>query len=157
MLGCLPGARHTLNKTLFTQVLTDPALDITLMPKAKVLFLKKVAAGYEVTFEDRMNHGDKKTVSATNVFLGAGVLGTTEILLRSLNKGLPLNPDVLGSKFSTNGDFGAFCYKTKNAVYSTRGPINTSHVSLTPRPVLVPPWQSRPLFMRALMLKLKPS
>lgn len=130
ILGCLPGARHTLNKTLFTQILTDATLDITLMPKAKVLFIKKVAAGYEVTFEDRMNHGDKKTVTATTVFLGAGVLGTSEILLRSLKKGLPLNPNTVGSKFSTNGDFGAFCYKTQKPVYSTRGPINTSHVQL---------------------------
>jgi len=130
ILGCLPGARHTLNKTLFNQILTDPQVDVTLMPKAKVLFIKKVNAGYEVTFEDRMNHGDKKTVAATSVFLGAGVLGTTEILLRSLKNGLPLNPDTVGSNFSTNGDFGAFCYKTKNPVYSTRGPINTSHVQL---------------------------
>jgi cholesterol oxidase len=130
MLGCLPGARHTLNKTLFNQLLTDPQVDVTLMPKAKVLFIKKVAAGYEVTFEDRMNHGDKKTVTAPMIFLGAGVLGTTEILLRSRVKGLPLNEDVLGSKFSTNGDFGAFAYKTKKPVYSTRGPINTSHVQL---------------------------
>jgi cholesterol oxidase len=130
MLGCLPGARHTLNKTLFNQILTDNTLDITLMPKAKALFIKKAAAGYEVTFEDRMNHGDTKTVTASSVFLGAGVLGTTEILLRSLKNGLPLNPNIVGSRFSTNGDFGAFCYKTTNAVYSTRGPINTSHVQL---------------------------
>src|SRR6185503_10987767 len=41
-----------------------------------------------------------------------------------------LNSDVLGSKFSTNGDFGAFCYKTQKPVYSTRGPINTCHVQL---------------------------
>ncbi len=29
-------------------------------------------------------------------------------------------------------------------------PISTSHVSFTPRPVLVPPWIIRPLFIRAL-------
>src|SRR5262245_16376458 len=130
ILGCLPGARHTLNKTLFVQVLTDPNLNITLMPKAKVLFLKKVAAGYEVTFEDRMNGGDTKKVTATQVYLGAGVLGTTEILLRSMKKGLPLNEQTVGSRFSTNGDFGAFCYNTQKPVYSTRGPINTAHAQL---------------------------
>ena len=44
--------------------------------------------------------------------------------------GLPLNGDVLGTQFSTNGDFGAFCFKTAKPVYSTRGPINTCHVQL---------------------------
>jgi len=36
--------------------------------------------------------------------LAAGVLGTTEILLRSRNAGLALS-DKLGLGFSTNGDF----------------------------------------------------
>jgi len=70
------------------------------------------------------------------VFLAAGVLGSTEILLRShRDKGLTIS-ETRGNKFSTNGDFGAFAYKTKNKdgsvlpVYTTRGPINLSHVSL---------------------------
>lgn len=37
------------------------------------------------------------------VFLGAGTLGTTEILLRSKEKGLPLSNQV-GEHFSSNGD-----------------------------------------------------
>lgn len=42
---------------------------------------------------------------------------------------MPLSA-TLGSKFSTNGDFGAFAYQTKQPVYTTRGPINTSHVTM---------------------------
>jgi Choline dehydrogenase and related flavoproteins len=44
--------------------------------------------------------------------------------------------DTLGTKFSSNGDFGAFAYRTRNPdntvlpVYSTRGPINLSHVTM---------------------------
>jgi cholesterol oxidase len=131
-LGCLPGARHTLNKTLFNQILSQPGQGgATLIPKAKVLYLKQVAGGYEVTYEDHFNGTGKQTVTAPMVFLAGGVLGSTEILLRSAKKGfLPLNSDVLGTKFSTNGDFGAFCYKTQKPVYSTRGPINTCHVQL---------------------------
>lgn len=41
------------------------------------------------------------------VFLGAGTLGTTEILLRSKEKGLPLS-DRLGEHFSSNGDVLGF-------------------------------------------------
>ena len=132
MLGCLPAARHTLNKTLFNQLLSKPNQSgVTLIPMAKALYLSKVAGGYEVTYEDRFNDTGEQKVTAPMVFLAGGVLGTTEVLLRSLKKNkLPLNQDVLGSKFSTNGDFGAFCYKTQKPVYSTRGPINTAHVQL---------------------------
>src|SRR5207249_8701676 len=61
---------------------------------------------------------------------------STEILLRSKRENtLPLGA-ALGTKFSTNGDFGGFAYKTTKLdktvlpCYTTRGPINTSHVSL---------------------------
>jgi len=136
MIGCLPQARHTLNKTLFKRVLQKPG--VTLLPKAKVLYIAKSDQGYEVRFEDHFNSdGDHKSEFAPMVFLAGGVLGSTEILLRSQRDNhLPLNKDTLGTKFSTNGDFGAFAYKTKNAdgtalpVYSTKGPINLSHVTM---------------------------
>lgn len=135
MLGCLPQARHTLNKTLFKKALQNP--NVTLLPKCKVLNIKQNGNNYDVTFEDRFTgQGKTRTESAPQVFLAAGVLGTTEILLRShRDKGLTLS-ETRGSKFSTNGDFGAFAYKTKNPdgtvlpVYTTRGPINLSHVNV---------------------------
>jgi len=43
----------------------------------------------------------------SQVFLGAGTLGTTEILLRSKERGLPLS-DQLGEHFSSNGDVLGF-------------------------------------------------
>ncbi|HCC59052.1 MAG TPA: hypothetical protein DEQ47_17685 [Solibacterales bacterium] len=135
MLGCLPQARHTLNKTLFKKVLQHPG--VTLIPKAKVLQLEQKPGGYDVIFEDDFTGQGTRREFAPAVFLAGGVLGTTEILLRSAReKRLPLSA-ALGSKFSTNGDFGAFAYKTTNhadgrplPVYSTRGPINTSHVTM---------------------------
>jgi cholesterol oxidase len=51
-------------------------------------------------------------VSAPVVVLGAGTLGSTEILLRSRAKGLPLS-DRLGHRFSANGDIIAFGYGAK--------------------------------------------
>lgn len=135
MIGCLPQARHTLNKTLFKRVLQKPG--VTLLPKTKVLFIAKNAAGYEVRFEDHFtSDGDHKSEFAPMVFLAGGVLGSTEILLRSQRDNHLSLSATLGSKFSTNGDFGAFAYKTKNPdgtvlpVSSTRGPINTSHVTM---------------------------
>jgi cholesterol oxidase len=135
MLGCIPQARHTLNKTLFKKVLKNPG--VTLLPKCKVLQIAQTPGGYEVTYEDRFTGTGTQTQSAPMVFLAGGVLGSTEILLRSAReKTLPLS-QTLGSKFSTNGDFGAFAYKTVNKktgrplpVSTTKGPINTSHVTL---------------------------
>ena len=134
ILGCLPQARHTLNKTLFKKVLQKPG--VTLKPKCKVLQIKQKPGGYEVVFDDEFTDSGETTAFAPSVFLAAGVLGSTEILLRSKRENtLPLG-QALGTKFSTNGDFGGFAYKTTKPdgsvlpCYTTRGPINTSHVSL---------------------------
>jgi len=51
-------------------------------------------------------------VSAPVVVLGAGTLGSTEILLRSRANGLALS-DRLGARFSANGDIIAFGYGAK--------------------------------------------
>ncbi len=48
-------------------------------------------------------------VTADIVMLGAGTLGSTEILLRSKAQGLPLS-DCLGERFSGNGDVLGFSY-----------------------------------------------
>lgn len=135
MIGCLPQARHTLNKTLFKRVLQKPG--VTLLPKSKVLYIAQNAQGYEVRYEDHFTgNGEHKSAFAPVVFLAGGVLGSTEILLRSKRDNHLAVSDTLGTKFSTNGDFGAFAYKTRNPdntvlpVYSTRGPINLSHVTM---------------------------
>ena len=55
-------------------------------------------------------HGDLMWVHAKKaVFLGAGSIGTTEILLRSRQMGLGLSPKV-GQNMSGNGDILAFGY-----------------------------------------------
>jgi hypothetical protein len=135
MLGCVPQARHTLNKTLFKKVLQNPG--VTLLPKCKVLQISQKPGGYEVTYDDRFTGKGTQTALAPMIFLAGGVQGSTEILLRSARENtLPLS-QTLGTKFSTNGDFGAFAYRTTNPntgqplpVSTTKGPINTSHVSL---------------------------
>ena len=148
MLGCLPAARHTLNKTLVNLVFSlNP--DVTLSPESEVRTIRRVGDAYEVVYLDRRNNnwdGELRTVRAAQVFLAAGVLGTAEILLRSRrDAGLALS-DKIGAGFSTNGDFGALAVGTammgsngqpipgrdgkpaKASVFPTRGPINTCDV-----------------------------
>jgi cholesterol oxidase len=144
-VGCLPAARHTLNKTLFKWVLSTDAR-VTLTSESQVRTIKRVGNSYEVTYLDRRgtnSDGQPRAARAAQVFLAAGVLGTTEILLRSRrDAGLALS-DKVGAGFSTNGDFGALAVGTammgpdgkpilgadgkpaKASVYPTRGPINT--------------------------------
>src|SRR5262245_10470273 len=141
MLGCLPAARHTLNKTLVKFVFSKNP-QVTLSPESEVRTIKRVGDTYEVSYIDRRGDANTqpatKTVRAPQVFLAAGVLGTTEILLRSQQAGLALS-DRLGTGFSTNGDFGALAVGTKMivdgkptpakaSVFPTRGPINTADV-----------------------------
>ncbi len=56
-------------------------------------------------------------IEAATVVLSAGTLGSTEILLRSRDKGLALS-DRLGQRFSANGDIIAFGYGAKVPVNS---------------------------------------
>lgn len=128
ILGCLPAARHTINKTLYNTMLWDPASKVTLRTLAQVKWIERAGNGYRVRFEDP--DGSANYAVAPQVFLAAGTLGSTEILMRSgqMNK-LPVSKAV-GSRFSSNGDFGALGINTKSSVYTTRGPINLSGVEL---------------------------
>ncbi len=130
LLGCLPAARHTLNKTLYRDLLSDPAKGATLMPLAEVRDIEKIKDGYRVRFRDHRDEGREKFATAEKVFLAAGTLGSTEILLRSRDSGLLPLGDQVGRRFSTNGDFGGFALNTGNSVHSTRGPINTCHIQV---------------------------
>ena len=128
LLGCLPAARLTLNKSLFAHLLQDPASGVALWPRAEARQIRKTPGGYQVIFHDHRDGGGEQAVTAPMVFLAAGTLGTTELLLRSQNAGGLELPDTIGQHFSTNGDFGAFVVNTAERVSSTRGPINTCEV-----------------------------
>ena len=54
-------------------------------------------------------------IEAPVVVLAAGTLGSTEILLRSRDAGLPVS-DKIGQRFSANGDIIAFGYGAKSTV-----------------------------------------
>jgi cholesterol oxidase len=130
MLGCLPQARHTLNKTIYGKFFQQNKVNVELWSLTEVTSVAAdPAGGYRVSFN---NHGEKdhpNPVTAQRVFFAAGCLGTTELLLRchKRDKTLKLS-DLIGHGFSTNGDFAGFVVGTNPPVYSGRGPINMSHV-----------------------------
>jgi choline dehydrogenase-like flavoprotein len=148
-LGCLPGARHTLNKGLFP-LLAPQNAQLKIRPLSDVWQIQQTQQGgkpgYEVLGRDVVT-GDEFRVWAPVVIMAGGVVGTSEILLRSRDvprKGTrPMRfSRLLGYGFSTNGDFSGFVkgipkevpnaagQPVDNRVFPTKGPINTSHFSL---------------------------
>jgi cholesterol oxidase len=85
-------------------------------------------------------------VQADVVFLGAGSLGSTEILLRSVEKGGLSLSDKLGQRFTGNGDVLGFGYNTDQSIngigfgehtdIAPVGPCITSVIDVRNRPVL---------------------
>ncbi|HWC26542.1 MAG TPA: hypothetical protein VG474_08165, partial [Solirubrobacteraceae bacterium] len=139
IVGCLPGARHTLNKQLMKAIYAPPSKPPT--PLAGILEVRALCeaqtiqalpgGGYEVRYLQRDRDDPKRTaevvVSARRVVLAAGTIGTNELLLRSRAAGaLPGLSARLGTGFSTNGDSLQFLEKTKERVSLTRGPVTTS-------------------------------
>ncbi len=154
IVGCLPGARHTLNKQLMAAIFGRPndsgphrPPDINPVSGSPIISLEALSevdviserpgGGYEITYVTYgsrflgIRQKQRRTVLAKNVVLAAGCVGTTEILLKSRDRsgtaaGLRnLSPKV-GDYFSTNGDFLGFLDNTDERVSLTRGPVTTS-------------------------------
>ena len=139
-VGCLPGARHTLNKQLMAAIFGGPGgvlpifkkNEIEIAPLAEVdVIIARPAGGYEIRYAQRDKDKPWVTTSASvtadRVVVAAGCLGTSEIMLRSKTQGtLPNLSDRTGYGFSTNGDYIAFLEETKFRMRMTRGPVTTS-------------------------------
>lgn len=144
-VGCLPGARHTLNKQLMRAALGDalnpaarpfyPHLLITPLATVDVIEARP-GGGYAVHYDlenpEAFQSGKRRrttrhTITGDIVIVAAGCLGTNELMLRSRERRtLPHLSDQVGVGFSPNGDFIAFLEKTKETVNLVRGPVTTS-------------------------------
>jgi choline dehydrogenase-like flavoprotein len=139
-VGCLPGARHTLNKQLMAAALGTPnhpeplyGENLKIEALAEVDVIRALSdGGYEIQYIQRRKEDptlfDGKRVTADIVIVAAGCLGTSEIMLRSKEQAdaLPNLSDKVGYGFSTNGDYLAFLEKTKDRASIVRGPVTTS-------------------------------
>lgn len=118
--GCNVGAKTTVQMTYLPDAANHGAEIFT---GATVRHIKKEADGWRVLYTPTSARRDgfrspERSVAAKIVVLGAGALGSTEILLRSRAEGLAVS-DRLGQGFTGNGDVLAFAYngdKTVNAV-----------------------------------------
>jgi choline dehydrogenase-like flavoprotein len=132
-LGCIPGARHTLNKQIHLAIINKKPLDV--FPLCQVQTIEKLedTTGnpkfkYRINFKDYRddNHGISRKIETNRIILAAGTLGSTEILSRSKNQKKLQISNALGTHFSTNGDTFGVIHPTKENVDSSRGPMQTS-------------------------------
>lgn len=126
--GCNHGAKNT---TLMNYLPMARRHGAELFTQVEVEYLQRKDTGWIVHFAplggDRAAFTtDLGFVSADLVVLGAGSVGSTEILLRSKAKGLPLS-DLVGQRFSGNGDvlgFGYNCTVPIHAVGAGDDPVD---------------------------------
>jgi GMC oxidoreductase len=89
-----------------------------------------------------VDNGRQKTIECNKLFLAAGAIGSTEILLKATNttrntgQKLKLS-NKLGTGYSTNGDLLGVVNPTKTDIYATRGPIVTSAIRFNEGPGFV--------------------
>ncbi len=116
--GCNVGSKNTVALTYLPDAVAHGA---ELFTGITVRYVEKRSEGGWRIYAIDTNAADKKadgagfTLDAAVVVLAAGTLGSTEILLRSRDKGLPVS-DRLGERFSANGDIIAFGYGAKTPV-----------------------------------------
>ena len=109
--GCNVGSKNTVQMTYLPDAVNHGAEIFT---GTLVRSVRKERGKWRIFFEllghDREKFGvAEQSITADIVVLSAGTLGSTEILLRSREEGLPLS-EQLGQKFTGNGDVLAFGY-----------------------------------------------
>ena len=103
--GCNVGAKNTVALTYLPDA---KAHGSEIFTELTVSHVEKVDRHWRVHFAPTEDpDAPLRSVEAKTVVLSAGTLGSTEILLRSREEGLPVS-DSLGQRFSANGDIIAF-------------------------------------------------
>ena len=135
--GCNHGSKNSLDANLLAQA---KAAGAEIYTGATVLRLGRDPDGtwllYTVHTDGalRKRQGAAKPLRARKVILAAGTYGSTELLLRAWKDGLPIPPQRLGAKFSTNGDAIAAIYDhpmEANAVADEATAARDRHVGPT--------------------------
>ncbi len=115
---CVSGCNYQAKSTLIMNYLPDAkSHGAEIFTRARVLRVTKADGGWRVDGEsaDPKGNGKPFAITAPVVILAAGSLGSTEVLLRSRENGLPLSAQT-GCHFSTNGDTFGFAYNADSAV-----------------------------------------
>lgn len=133
VIGCNQGAKNSLDYNYLAVAENNGAIGLT---GAEVVGIEpRESGGYSVRVQ-RHKHGSElpdgtaheMRMSADAVFLAAGAIGTTELLLRARDVlgTLPLLSQQLGMGFSGNGDFLSLISRSRTPLQPERGPTITT-------------------------------
>ncbi|MEO5893711.1 MAG: GMC family oxidoreductase N-terminal domain-containing protein [Ferruginibacter sp.] len=150
---CVTGCNHSAKNTLIMNYLPDAANHgAEIFCNVGVEYVAREADKWVVYFNVYNTDRDKfkappMFVRAANVIVSGGTLGSTEVLLRSAEKGLSISP-MLGKGFSGNGDFLGFAYNCDEPIngigmgklsvkdHEPVGPCIASVIDMRNQPVL---------------------
>ncbi len=132
---CVSGCNHWAKNTVNLNYIADAHNHgVAVFCEVSVRYVARDGERWQVYYRSAGQDGDDRCVTADVVVLGAGTLGSTEILLRSAANGLPLSGQ-LGHRFSANGDFLGFAYngnKTMHGIgFGKRNPADMDPVGPT--------------------------
>jgi cholesterol oxidase len=129
-IGCNEGAKNTLDLNYLALAEQHGATVGTL---TEAVHIARAGDGYQVHLREYGHPGAgragvERDVTARYVFVCAGALGTTELLLRSRDqyRTLPDLPPALGHGYSGNGDFLSFGDGLRELAEPSNGPTITT-------------------------------
>jgi cholesterol oxidase len=129
-IGCNQGAKNTLDLNYLALAEQHGAAVATL---TEAVHIARAGDGYQVRLREHGHpgagrEGVEREVAARHVFVCAGAIGTTELLLRSRDqyRTLPDLPPSLGHGYSGNGDFLSFGDGLRELAEPSNGPTITT-------------------------------
>ncbi len=126
-IGCNVLAKNTLDLN-YLALAEQHRADVA--PLSEAVRIEREGAGYKVTFKNHSAGGAESVIAARTVFLCAGAVNSTELLLRCRDEfgTLPALSARLGRGYSGNGDFLAFAFDTAMPFAPSIGPTITTGI-----------------------------
>ncbi len=126
-IGCNVLAKNTLDLN-YLAIAEQRGADVA--PLSEVVRIERDGAGYKVRFKNHAAGGAESAIDARAVFLCAGAVNSTELLLRCRDEfgTLPALSARLGQGYSGNGDFLAFAFDTATPFVPSNGPTITTGI-----------------------------
>ncbi len=126
-IGCNVLAKNTLDLN-YLALAEQHGADVA--PLCEVVRIERDGAAYKVTFKNHAAAGAETAIAARTVFLCAGAVNSTELLLRCRDEfgTLPVLSARLGERYSGNGDFLAFAFDTATPFVPSNGPTITTGI-----------------------------
>jgi cholesterol oxidase len=127
-IGCNFHAKNTLDFN-YLKVARDFGADISTQSEATRIE-PAAAGGYRVTYLEHAAGGLVRQLEARYVFLCAGAVNSTELLLKCRDEfgTLPALSARLGQGYSGNGDLLAFAFNTRQPFKPSEGPTITTGI-----------------------------